>query len=207
MFNTIIGFMNRFQAGSVILFFAGLFFVIKTTYKAAKNVLDLHSKKVTNDIKKDEERQKMKKDIEAANNEIAELSQTFESSLTEMGEKLGVHINESLAQRTELLKAIQTLSEAVGRNNPKTEALEERIVKIEKQIELLFESDKEYIVAYITEAYTRYVKKERVIDLLTLQNLESIYMRFLAETGKEDEFLSKLMKELRNLPTTKEKRE
>ena len=51
----------------------------------------------------------------------------------------------------------------------------------------------------------KYVKKEKSIDLISLQNLENIYNKYLEEDGGKDEFLAKLMKELRDLPTTKNK--
>ena len=88
----------------------------------------------------------------------------------------------------------------------KIESLETRVDKMERQIDLLFKSDKEYFRAFILEGYNKYVKAERSIDLVSLQTLESIYNKYLEEDGGKDEFLAKLMKELRNLPTTKEKK-
>ena len=88
--------------------------------------------------------------------------------------------------------------------DPKVKILEDKISKLESQINVLITSDVEYIRAYITDSYKKFVKELHHIDLMSLQNVESIYNRFLQETGSEDEFLSKLMRELRNLPTTKD---
>jgi predicted nucleic acid-binding Zn-ribbon protein len=101
-------------------------------------------------------------------------------------------------------KSFDDLEKSIREISPKLQLMEQRIEKLERQIGDLLRSDVDYIKAYITDAYNKYVKEEQHIDLLTLQNVESVYNRLLEETGSEDEFLSKLMRDLRNLPTTKQ---
>ena len=147
----------------------------------------------------------MRTDIDETSTELSSFEEGCRASIDELTKKVGEHIDESISQRTELLNAINALNDAVKAQTPKNEAFEDRLMMIEQQINLLFESDKEYIIAFITDVYQRYVKEKRCIDLITLQNVESIYTRFLVETGSEDKFLSKLMMEIRNLPTTKDR--
>lgn len=205
MFEYIVAFMDNFTAGEVILFLAGIFFIGERLIHFFKKIRDRVASDVLTDEERKNEKHKMKNDIEEATSEIDSMTEEFRDSIEDLTKKFGDHISESIEQRSELLDAIQKLNEAVNAQIPKNEAFDERLMMIEKQINLLFESDKNYIIAYITDIYQRYVKEKKCIDLITLQNVESIYSRFLAETGSEDKFLSKLITELRGLPTTKEK--
>ena len=205
MFEYIVAFMDKFTAGEVILFLAGIFFIGKWLIHFFKKIRHKVASDGLTDEERKNEKHKMKNDIEEATSEIDSMTEEFRDSIEDLTKKFGDHISESIEQRSELLDAIQKLNEAVNAQIPKNEAFDERLMMIEKQINLLFESDKNYIIAYITDIYQRYVKEKKCIDLITLQNVESIYSRFLAETGSEDKFLSKLITELRGLPTTKEK--
>ena len=74
------------------------------------------------------------------------------------------------------------------------------IDNIMKNIHILIDSDKETIRSFIMSEYYKWEGK--VIDLITLQNIERLYKKYLEELGDEsDDFIDKIMTELRNLPT------
>ncbi|MDY5873608.1 MAG: hypothetical protein SPK36_02335, partial [Bacilli bacterium] len=74
------------------------------------------------------------------------------------------------------------------------------IDNIMKNINILIDSDKETIRSFIMSEYYKWEGK--VIDLITLQNIERLYKKYLEELGDEsDDFIDKIMTELRNLPT------
>ena len=117
--------------------------------------------------------------------------------------KLEEMVKSSSDGSKEFLEAFNEMKSIIVVLEPKMKFIEEKISKLESQIGVLITSDVEYIKAYLTDSYKKFVKEKHHIDLISLQNVESLYNRFLQETGVEDEFLSKLMRELRNLPTTK----
>ena len=45
--------------------------------------------------------------------------------------------------------------------------------------------------------------EEREIDLSTLQNVERMYKKYMEEIEDNDDFIEKLMNEMRNLPIKK----
>lgn len=195
MLDNIVDFMNQFKAGSVILFCVGIFYVANNLLKNFK----IFEKFIIKKYDKENHDNKITSEVDENLEKITNL----DSEYNEIVNRLNEHIQTNLSEHEAVLKEIRQLSELIESKNPKLENLAEKIARIETQIQILFESDKSYIISYITDCYKRFVEKEECIDLVSLQNIETIYSRFLAETGTEDEYVSKLMKEIRNLPTIK----
>lgn len=195
-------YLNQFPAGTVFLFLIGLYAAGKKVYQEAKKILEHNKKVVTDDIQKQEQLQTMLDDIENLKTSIETLNTGLDSYKKTVEKHLEEDQVSSENSRRNTDERIGTICEHLEGLEQKIPIIEQNIMKIEKQISILIGSDVEYIRAYITDSYNKYVKEKRQIDLISLQNVESIYNRFLHETGGEDEFLSKLMRELRNLPTT-----
>lgn len=207
MLDNLIGYLNTLRAGDVLLFlitvcWAGLY--IK------KNVMDLkkkHEESVERELKTKNEATKLLADLTKANEEIITLRTDLDSHFAEVQEKIDQHIQKDNDNTEKLETTLSEFNKLAVDYIQKIEALEKRVEKMEKEIDLLFKSDQEYIRVFIMDGYTKYVKNQHSIDLVSLQNLESIYNKYLDETDGKDEFLAKLMKELRDLPTTKERKE
>ena len=78
------------------------------------------------------------------------------------------------------------------------EELRKNIESIQSNINLLIESDKDDIKAYITEKHHFYCYQQKYIDDYTLNCLEKRFSHYEAEGGNS--FVHNLMDELRALP-------
>jgi chromosome segregation ATPase len=203
MLDNIVELFNNWNAGDVILFIVILYTIGVVIFKGIKKILDHNKELVTENIRKEEELTNILSTLQTTRNDLSNLNNQFRTAISDIGTKLENQNTSSQDDIADLNNLILTIKEAIALQDPKIEALEEKLLKIEEQISVLINSDVEYIKAYITDAYDRYVTTEKNIDLLTLQNIESVYNHVLQETGEEDEFLAKLMREIRNLPTTK----
>ena len=159
---------------------------------------------MTKKIKDSEKIDGILTDITSLKTEIDKISNDVDNYKGIIDGKLKEIIKNSSENGDEFIKSLDEIKNTLMIIDPKVKILEDKISKLESQINVLITSDVEYIRAYITDSYKKFVKELHHIDLMSLQNVESIYNRFLQETGSEDEFLSKLMRELRNLPTTKD---
>lgn len=203
MLEKIVALFNNWNAGDVILFIVILYTIGVVIFKGVKKLLDHNKQLVTENIRKEEELNNILSTLQTTRNDLSNLNNQFRSAIADIGSKLENHTGSSQDDIANLNSLITAIQEDIALQSPKIDALEEKLLKIEEQISVLINSDVEYIKAYITDAYDKYVTTEKNIDLMTLQNIESVYNRVLQEIGEEDEFLAKLMREIRDLPTTK----
>ena len=177
MFDQIVEFMNQFKAGSVILFFAGIYFILKWLIGVGKKIYERVRTYVVQDESNKSEKDKMRTAIDETSIELSSFEEGCQASIDELTKKVGEHIDESISQRSELLNAINALSDAVKAQTPKNEAFEDRLMMIEQQINLLFESDKEYM-KFLNTVKSRSVKnfgtelsaQSRILTLSTCTN-------------------------------------
>ena len=197
-------FLDQWSAGYVFLVLVGVWTIVAKAYKFFKGLNSHTEAQVTEKIKKGERIDGLSNDIETLKTEL----ETITKDVEDYKKSIEVKLNQLSEQETSVddtfLKSLAEIRSTLALIDPKLKLLEEKVSKVESQINVLITSDVEYIKAYITDSYNKFVKEKHHIDLISLQNVESVYNRLLQETGVEDEFLSKLMRELRNLPTTKD---
>ena len=202
MFEQFIEYANHFNAGDLILFLVVTGWVGRQIYIFITRALDKHKSRVEESLGEKQEFQKLVSDLADTKNMIETYKKNFDETIVDFDGKFKENDGDITKVRSEvvqLAKAIETYTRSMT-------LLEERVGKIEKQVELLFKTDKEQTKTFLIDAYNRYVKKDKTIDLLTLQAIENVYNQYLEETGESDEFFTKLMRELRSLPTTREKK-
>ena len=197
-------FLDQWSAGYIFLIIVGVYTVAKKLYEIIKKITNQTEEQVTKKIKDSEKIDGIITDITSLKTEIDKISNDVNNYKGIIDGKLKEIIKNSSENGDEFIKSLNEIKNTLMIIDPKVKILEDKISKLESQINVLITSDVEYIRAYITDSYKKFVKELHHIDLMSLQNVESIYNRFLQETGSEDEFLSKLMRELRNLPTTKD---
>lgn len=197
-------FLDQWSAGYIFLIIVGVYTVVKKLYEIIKKITNQTEEQVTKKIKDSEKIDGILTDITSLKTEIDKISNDVNNYKGIIDGKLKEIIKNSSENGDEFIKSLNEIKNTLMIIDPKVKILEDKISKLESQINVLITSDVEYIRAYITDSYKKFVKELHHIDLMSLQNVESIYNRFLQETGSEDEFLSKLMRELRNLPTTKD---
>ena len=197
-------FLDQWSAGYIFLIIVGVYTVAKKLYEIIKKITNQTEEQVTKKIKDSEKIDGILTDITSLKTEIDKISNDVNNYKGIIDGKLKEIIKNSSENGDEFIKSLDEIKNTLMIIDPKVKILEDKISKLESQINVLITSDVEYIRAYITDSYKKFVKELHHIDLMSLQNVESIYNRFLQETGSEDEFLSKLMRELRNLPTTKD---
>ena len=178
----------------------------KMIYNYIKAFLDAHRNHVEEDISERQNYQHLVEEIGDTKEQLDQAEEGLEKKVNRLFGIIEDLKSETADPNSEHQKTIASMLASIEEQSETISDLSERVLKIEEQIELLFHADKAYVKAHIVEGHNRYVRDEKMIDLLTLQNLECIYNKYLEEGGGEDEFLAKLMKELRDLPTTKKRR-
>jgi chaperonin cofactor prefoldin len=201
--NQIADYLNKWRGGEILLILVGCYTVIKKGYIAIKKVMEWNRSTVKRDLDKQAQIEGILTDITTLKQEMDSLSNDFNTYKGIVDNRLTESNASASSGYEDMNKSFVDLERSIEEMTPKIDLMEKKIEKLDRQIADLLRSDIEYVKSYITEAYNKYVKDEQCIDLMTLQNIESVYNRLLAESGTEDEFLAKLMRELRNLPTTK----
>lgn len=204
MLDEIVGFFSQFNVnlGEVIMGLFCLGVIGKTFYEESKKILDNHTHHIEHSLKKREEFEALVNELSDTKTELDQMKSDLEDKINEVMEILPNY----QSSYDQIEQTVHDMCDAIQAHSQAISALENKLTKIQQQIDVLFVTDTEYVRAYIIEGHSKYVKEQKQIDLLTLQNLENIYNRYLVEGGANDEFLSKLMRELRNLPTTREKK-
>lgn len=200
----IAGFLSHWNAEEVFLVIVGVVCVGKKIYDFGKKAYGVIEGGITKKLKSVEQMDSILSVIDSLKNDLNAISTDVESYKKNLDDQVKAIISQSDTGDINIEKVVDELQESLQMMEPKVRLLEDKMSKIESQISILINSDVEYTKAYITDCYNKFVKVEHHIDLISLQNVESVYNKFVQETGLEDEFLSKLMRELRNLPTTKD---
>lgn len=192
----IIDWLNNFNAGSALLVVLALgtaaITVGRKLWKLTKDAKAL----VESNLKKKEEYQNVLSDVEAIKQDITALK----TNSAEVMEKIKNSSLYSTEVDESLKRAITAAEEMASKHTTAISKIEQDILTMQGKINLLFASDKEFCRSYIIDAYSKYVGEEHAIGLLALQNIEGMYNRYKDEHG-EDEFLGKMVREMRNLPT------
>ena len=206
MLDNLVGYLNNLRLGDVLLFCVTIVWAGWMVVKAIRDGLAKHKETVENNYKQRSEAATLIDDVSKVTKEVEEMRNDLDVKLSEMQKVIDEHVESNKDEDDKIKESLSEFNKLATEYIKKIGSLEARVEKMEKQIDLLFKSDKEYFRAFIMEGYNKYVKAEHSIDLISLQNLENIYNKFIEEDGGKDEFLAKLMQELRNLPTTKEKK-
>lgn len=205
MFDELVGYLNNLRAGDVLIFICVVGWVIVTVTKYAIKVRKMHRDAIVEDINKDTEYTNLVNGLSKTQEELKLLKENIGGRFQTIQEKLDREMQESSGGDEVLQSAVKELEEVVAENDARVSTLETTVGHIREQIELLFRSDKEYFKAYIIDGYNKYVKEEHEIPLIALQTLESIYNKYLNDNDSQnDEFIARIMKELRNLPTSRD---
>lgn len=205
MFDELVGYLNNLRAGDVLIFICVVGWVIVTVTKYAIKVRKMHRDAIVEDINKDTEYTNLVNGLSKTQEELKLLKENIGGRFQTIQEKLDREMQESSGGDEVLQSAVKELEEVVAENDARVSTLETTVEHIREQIELLFRSDKEYFKAYIIDGYNKYVKEEHEIPLIALQTLESIYNKYLNDNDSQnDEFIARIMKELRNLPTSRD---
>ena len=207
MFDELVGMLNNFSAGEVLMVIAVVGWVIKSIATSAINVLNGHKEHVKKDFIKEEEWKDIQEGIKTTKTDLTNLTEKMDAEMEDFRKEVEKKLSSQDNAESELNNAIQRVNLFIDEQRAAMSKITDRVGTIEVQIDLLLKSDAEHIHAYLVDAYNKYVRVEKSIDLITLQNLERVYNKYMEEIrGEGDEFLTKLMRELRNLPTTLEKK-
>lgn len=167
-------------------------------------VKNKHREIVERDLLKKEEYDRIVENLAKAQAELEELKTQTSSDFDKIKDDMSEHIDGADTDHIAMSTAIKNLELLVEKHDMRVTSLEKSIAHMREQIDLLFTCDKEYAKTFILEGYNKYVKKEHSISLVALQGLESIYNKYLSENSNtNDEFLARIMRELRNLPTSR----
>ena len=146
--------------------------------------------------------EKESKDLETLLNKMTSLENKFDTQTNEIKAYVDEKCDMLDTRVTGNEKNVRKLRNEVMDYKQTTDKILETIHEIDNKIEVLIDSDKETIRTFIMTEYNKWVGEKKEIDLLSLQNIERLYKKYLEELDEDgDEFIEKLIKELRNLPT------
>ena len=205
MFDQFVQYLNKFSAGEVAIALAVIAWAIYSSIQAICAFLEKHKQFVQEDLKKNEEWISFKETLNKVVTDLDTLNEKVETDTRKIAEEISSHKHISDDADGTIQRAITNLNESIDEQIKSIRKINERLKTIESQVNLLMESDAAHIRAFIVDAFNRYAQEEKQIDLLTLQNLERVFNKYMEEMGPAgDDFIVKLMQDLRNLPTVKE---
>ena len=139
-----------------------------------------------------DERKRIDRDELMREQEEDSLKTTVENAVKQIHD-LGVHLESISSNLEELATLVRTHDRTL-------DEMQNSIVTMTSKIQILVESDIESFESYIIEEYDRFVRKDKCIDMLSLQKIENIYSLYKKEIGDdEDEAVRKLIKAIREL--------
>lgn len=199
----LIDLLNNFGAGT---FIAGMLCIVSGGILIIKKLISIKKKydeNHTSKILQDEQQKQESENVEKMIGKFSEL----ETKIDNQGKELKSYVDE----RYDILetrlnandKVISDLNKSVLNTNNSLSQISESLIKINGSIDILIDSDCETIRSFIMSEYCKWVGEDRgEIDLISLQNIERMYKKFLEEVGENtDEFIDKLVQEIRQLPT------
>lgn len=90
------------------------------------------------------------------------------------------------------------LERYINNHEDEIKELKQSIQALSKKVDMLVDSDKDAIKAYITKEHREFVYQQKWIDNYNLNCIEQRYAHYKDEGGNS--FIAELMKELRQLP-------
>lgn len=201
---TIIHFLDNFGAGTFIsvslALVLGAIFIIKKFMKTKKDYDSSHKKKIL-------EEQKQEKNTENVQHIYDKVSE-LELKIDDQGKELKEYFDERCDLLETRVTATERLTEDltnyVRESRMLLNNISETLDSTNNSINILIDSDCQTIEAFIMSEYCKWVEDKKEIDLISLQNIEKMYKKYLEEVGENnDKFIEKLVMELRNLPTKK----
>ena len=204
MDQNLVDFLNNFGAGTSIagiVLIGSFIYMIYKKIKGFKNNYDnTHRQKVLEDEHQKQESENVEKII----GKVSEL----ETKIDDQNKDLKNYVDEKYEVLENRINAndnvVSDLNKSVLATNNALSQISESLLKIDKSIDVLLDSDCETIRSFIMSEYCKWVEDKGEIDLITLQNIERMYKKYLEEVGENtDEFIDKLVNEIRQLPTKK----
>jgi seryl-tRNA synthetase len=199
MLDILIKWLNDFSAGDVLLVIVVICWAITKVWTPLSKLREKTRDNVKNDISKDEEHQKILTDIKTVKQECLELQKATQ----ELSNEFKSLTENSTSDDGKLAKSIQEISNLIAEQDKRIGKIESNVRVILDTVDEICAADGEVLHAYLTEQYEKYVVRERKINLITLQNIEKLYNRYQSAVG-EDEFITRVMNEIRALPTSKD---
>ena len=200
MDKTIVDVLNAFPAGSFLLFLFSvgtLIFTYRKKWKDTKKEISDEGGELALKNKKEEEESN---NINLLLTKMNSLEETIEQQNIEMKKYVDNKIKKVQCNVESNNAEIDKIEDQIKGYQMNINKILDSIDNIMKNIHILIDSDKETIRSFIMSEYYKWEGK--VIDLITLQNIERLYKKYLEELGDEsDDFIDKIMTELRNLPT------
>ena len=103
-----------------------------------------------------------------------------------------------ITKRVHDIQRPDRIQDRIDRLETNQQSLTESLSKITQKLDMLINSDRDDIKAYITEKHHHYVYKKGYIDDYTMDILEQRYNHYKAQGGNS--FIRSLMDDLRALP-------
>lgn len=215
----IIEFLDNFKFGSALQFlvlWVTLFIsVIAFIKKQIKGIKEKGSEETLSNLEEKEREDQLesyKTSIEKMEKELGSITSdlnSFKASIHDELQNFDVILNKNNTSSKELhqetIKTISDIASTIKKFENRVKNSELKVESMNKTIEILISSDIGSHKAWIVHEYDKWVKREGSIDLMSLQNIENIYRLYLDEVSDGgDQFITKLVQEIRNLPTKKE---
>jgi F0F1-type ATP synthase membrane subunit b/b' len=199
MLDILVKWLNDFSAGDALLAIVVVCWAVTKVWTPLSKLREKTRDNVKNDINKNEEHQKILTDIKTVKQECLELQKATQ----ELSNEFKSLTENSTSDDGKLANSIQSITQLISDQDTRIGKIESNVRVILDTVDEICAADGEVLHAYLTEQYEKYVISEKKINLITLQNIEKLYNRYQSAVG-EDEFITRVMNEIRALPTSKD---
>lgn len=182
-------------ASSILAFLIPFLKQVREQKKKMKN-------KLKGEIMEEESREKEKQDLQTAIKKIDGIDEKLDEHNKDIKDYVEERIGLIETQVESNTKQINRAKKELADYRNQTNELLELMKTTEENVKILIDSDKDTIYYIIMQTY-RECMEDREIDLSTLQNVERMYKKYMEEIEDNDDFIEKLMNEMRNLPIKK----
>lgn len=198
----VVQFLNNFQAGNLLVFVIGCCATIASVYTLVKKYLAQHDEQVLKEDEKQEQLVDLLNDLSTLHGQFDETKKSFETGIKQVVDEIDDMKEHNKATNESIEESFVSMKDTIEDHGKTISELEDKLVNVDARISLLLRSDRTYFRTFIINSHSRFTKSGE-IDLISLQGLEDMYSKYIeSSNGTADEFIAKLMKEIRSLRIT-----
>lgn len=194
---------SHFGAGTFLALIASGIGSFISYKKIIDPLIKKHYDKIRKQIEKEEADKKIKDDLKSvieALDGICKQQKEFQQSITDCNDKINSVVESINLVKEDNVTTKKELQKMVGKQDINISNLNLSQEKMHSQIELLIESDKEDIKAFITREYNYWVFQKKEIDPYSFASIKARYDTYIKENGNT--FVKELFAAINDLPRT-----
>lgn len=197
----LIDLLNKIPAGTFVVCAIGIISIILAANKTIGWIYNKIKNKTRDEIESENELNKLTNSVNTLSDSIEQLTLKVEDIGDKQHEQNIKFTNKITELENQFNAELSSGDELFMELKDQYDNINKSVCLINKNQNLLLESNRNQLSSYITAAYYK-AEVEKYISMLELSILEKEYADYLNLNG-HDEYISEMMKELREFPHTK----